>query len=409
MNFNLFSSKKKNKKTDVSNATDFLNPADLKSAEGLEKPKKFRREKGKSKGLEAKIKIEEKKIEEPSKVIEPSDKKEVKKEVKLDNKVNSKQIEKVKEDSTRVPKEKPTNIEDKKEIEEIISQFEKERQTKLNKKNKGKLPEKVKEDNTKAPEEKPINIEDKKIDNLPQSELKTTQKKASTDSIFVKNRIQELNKGSDRGDFFNQDKILEINLVKDQISVFFDWYKNLAFLFIFIFLSFLFIVEVYWALSWWQNYNQNSSNYNHNSSSLVSLSQEIRGIKGSADEALAFEKQMSRVAYLLDNHIYWTEFFNYLEDNTLEGVKYSSFTGDLNGKYSLNSVADDYPLVGRQAQRYFSSDLSKDVSVDSASLQMQSKKIIVEGPDGEMIEGEEAFSNVSFVIDLEISPEIFKK
>jgi hypothetical protein len=398
MKFNLFSSKKKNNKTDLNDATDFLNPADISSAEGLSQVKKFRKKSSSSSNaLKANIETKQKKTEQREvkkikKIKKEDNKDKVKKPLEL-SKVSKKESNlNIKEEKSKIkPNDELLQVNREEEIEEIISEFEKEKQSRFEKK------ETI----------KPIKelVASKSVSD----KVKKSKPSSSNDSIFIKSRIQEMNKGFNRDDFLNQDKILEINLVKDQISVFFDWYKNLAFLFIFIFLSFLLVVEVYWALSWWQNYNQNSFNYNHNSNSLISLSQEIREIKAPADEALVFEKQLARVAYLLDSHIYWTEFFNYLEDNTLEGVKYTNFSGNLSGKYSLSSIASDYPLVGRQAQRYFSSDLSRNVSVNSASLQTQSKTITSEGPDGEIIEEEETSSSVSFGLDLEISSEVFKK
>ncbi|MCF7820364.1 MAG: hypothetical protein K9M44_02750 [Candidatus Pacebacteria bacterium] len=395
MKLGLFSSKQKKKKPTLTDATDFLNPADINSAEGMEEPKKFKKKRGgKSKKEDnQEVKVEVKEVEKAennkSKLIKfkknkknkykkedfenkPSDRVEEKEKIsqveqeKQENKLE-KEAEPLEKEIPEIEiKEEKVSLKDKDEIKEIISEFEEERRKKS----------------------KP---EAKKSENISDS----FKKSPTAESIFVKSRIQEVEKGVDREERLGEGEILEINLVKDQVSVFFDWYKNLAFLVIFIFLAFLLVAEVYWALSWWQNYNQNSSNYNHNSSSLVSLSQEIREIKGPADKTLAFQNQLSRVSYLLENHIYWTEFFDYLEENTLEGVKYASFSGGLTGRYSFSSIASDYPLVGRQAQRYFESELVIDVSVDSASLEIQ-------GEDG-------ASSVVNFNIDLEISPEIFKK
>ncbi len=318
-----FFSNKKIKQPKLADATDFLNPADMKAMSGEKNQETV------VQGNNDEVKKEKK-----------AEKKRLKKEKKL-AKQKTKELKRAKKEDVKQSKPEPVK-------QAFVKEVNKENGK--NKKNENRK-KKVKKEK-KAPE--------------PQKSI-------------------------DRMDLANP-KILEINLIKDQISVFFDWYKNLALLIIFAFLSFLLIGEIYLALAWWQDRSQGQVEYSSNN--FITLNQEIRDIKDKADEALAFKGKLSQVNYLLDNHIYWSNLFDYLEGVTMDEVKYSNFSGDISGVYTLQATAESFPDVGRQVQKFLVDEYTVSAKVDSGEAQMGDDDII---------------GDVDFNIQLELNPEVFNK
>lgn len=78
-------------------------------------------------------------------------------------------------------------------------------------------------------------------------------------------------------------------------------------------------------------------------------------------------QQVNLTQQLLDNHIYWTKFFQWLEGVTLPNVYYSGFMGDIAGKFSLSASAKDYTTLAQQLLLLQSNDQIGQVSVSEAS------------------------------------------
>lgn len=207
-------------------------------------------------------------------------------------------------------------------------------------------------------------------------------------------------KAQDTSDYSKNPEILEVNLVKDEIIVPFDWNKHLFLtLLVFIFVG-AFVFEIYLGLNAWEERENQRS---------LAMGEEINQIKmetieltNSSQDALSFKDKSAAFSDLLDNHVYWTRFFTWLETNTLNTVKYEGFAGDLSGSYSFTASAPSFAEASWQVKVLADNKNVKNVSVASVS----SKDSVSEG--GAVLENLKAGS-VSFSIDLEIDPEIFKK
>lgn len=189
-------------------------------------------------------------------------------------------------------------------------------------------------------------------------------------------------------------KVLEVNLIKDERQVVFDWQHNFGTLLFALFIAALFLVEVYVGLNWWANYEEDRALAMETKFSLVS--KEIKDMRTESDEILAF-KQRSDIAYqLLENHIYWTNFFNWLEKNTLSSVNYLAFSGGTDGEYQLEAATKTYRDISWQTRVMLQNPSVLDVRVDSGTSEKQ------EGE--EKVEAE----TVNFMLDLKVDPQLFK-
>lgn len=186
-------------------------------------------------------------------------------------------------------------------------------------------------------------------------------------------------------------RVLEVNLVRGEIVKFFDWQKGITLLLISIFISLAFLSLVYWGISWWGTSRQAAENTTY-LQDYYRINKEIKSLDSQVSEVLKFKDRLDLVNFLLDRHIYWTNFFNFLEDNTLSNVYFSSFGGDINGSYSLQATTDNLDAIDAQTKMLLSNPKIKKASVNAGT-----------------IGGEEGKAVVSFALSYELDPSIFLK
>lgn len=75
---------------------------------------------------------------------------------------------------------------------------------------------------------------------------------------------------------------------------------------------------------------------------------EIKKYDDLMKETSAWEKKVVQIEELLNKHIYWTKFFEKLEENTLPEVKFIGFAGTTDNTITLEAVAPNYGTVSRQ-------------------------------------------------------------
>ena len=185
---------------------------------------------------------------------------------------------------------------------------------------------------------------------------------------------------------------LKMDLIKDEIIHYFNWKKNLVVLIIAVSLAIALIAGLYWGLSLWGSHQQNQK---IKEAIDVQETKELKQkISSSSDqvnnEIKKFENRAHKANKILKRHIYWTNFFKFLERNTLSSISYSGFSGGLSGQYTLSATADTYESIEAQVKQFSQNKYVTDVRVDKAS-----QKANEEG------------SKVSFTISLLVDPSIF--
>lgn len=215
-------------------------------------------------------------------------------------------------------------------------------------------------------------------------------------------------------------KILEVNLIKDEISLNFDWKKHSKGLLIALAITGLIIVELYTGLDWWQK--DEEARLEELKIKIESQATDIKSFREQAAPVLAYKEKTLEVGNLLDNHIYWTNFFSWLEKNTLSTVKFGAFSGELNGKYSLSASASSYADVAWQVKTLLEDPLTSEASVELVEASGNKTKLELAKElakeKEETQEGNENQENIEpvkkkepgvlFVLTLEVKPEIFK-
>ncbi|MFH1254953.1 MAG: hypothetical protein V1667_00530 [bacterium] len=186
------------------------------------------------------------------------------------------------------------------------------------------------------------------------------------------------------------DQILKTNLIQGEIVTFFDWRSKIIVSAIAILAPIFIIAASYYGLEFYQ---KNSRLKNSEQSQKFSdLEKKVAEEESGLDEILNFQKKLSIVSQVFEKHIYWTNFFKFLEDNTIKNVYFTSFDGDTGGNYAMEALASDYGSISEQIGVF-----------------KNNKKIAsVEAGGGETISGDEKNkSMVKFDLKFSISNGIF--
>lgn len=102
---------------------------------------------------------------------------------------------------------------------------------------------------------------------------------------------------------------------------------------------------------------------------LYMVQQEIKQYESSQSDFVKISKRFAAVKSLLDKHVYWGKFFNYLEAYTLPAVDYNDLVAEENGKITLSAIADDYTQLALQLKVFQgATDFVKKVEINSGSL-----------------------------------------
>lgn len=200
-------------------------------------------------------------------------------------------------------------------------------------------------------------------------------------------------KDNKKTDTLHNPEVLGVNLVREESLVFFDWVRHLLILVLMLGVASFLVAEIYFGLSWWERKEAISADKVR--AEAIVVKEATEKLKQNAAAALSYKDRSTAFGQLLDNHIYWSNFFSWLEKNTLSSVKYEGFSGDVSGLYSLGARANDYAEVSWQVKAFQLDPLTEKVEVLNAAAATKDKEILTS-------------DSVSFSLNLQVKPEMFK-
>jgi len=162
-------------------------------------------------------------------------------------------------------------------------------------------------------------------------------------------------------------------------------------------LSWMIIFTIYGGMLWYQGHLMN--NVQQVQLRIKEIDTEIESYQPWQEEALAFNTKVEDISKILDQHIYWTAFFSFLEANTLPEVRYQNLSGDVAGIFTLSATAPNYETVAKQIALFQNSDLISNVSVSSATATLAT-------PTENINAG---IAGIKFNISLTVKPDVFYK
>ncbi|MFA6307181.1 MAG: hypothetical protein WCV70_04395 [Patescibacteria group bacterium] len=185
-------------------------------------------------------------------------------------------------------------------------------------------------------------------------------------------------------------RVLETNLIQGELVNFFDWRSKVAISLSAILAPIFIVGAVYYGLAFYQKSNQ-AKNLAQ-AEKFAQLEQDIGKEESSIKEILDFQSRLKIVTQIFKQHLYWTNFFNFLEDNMIKDVYFKNFSGDTGGNYTMNATAVNY------------SNIPEQISV----LKNNKKITSVEANGGDLATGDDKNeSSVKFNLKFSVSKNIF--
>lgn len=152
----------------------------------------------------------------------------------------------------------------------------------------------------------------------------------------------------------------------------------------------IFIGLIYLALTWYQLGVYQKIKIIE--SEIKNFDQQINLYQKDKGEALKIQRDLKTIESLLANHIHWTNFFDFLEKNTIADVYYLHLAASEDGGIILAARGKDYQSVARQLLAFMkATDFVEEVAINSATA----------------IERAGSFEGVNFDVTLKLKPEIF--
>lgn len=119
------------------------------------------------------------------------------------------------------------------------------------------------------------------------------------------------------------------------------------------------------------------------------IEKEVQTILPFKDEINLLDQKAVQIKKMLDGHIYWSKFLNFLDQKTLNGVTITDFSLDTSGKLIVPAQTDKFINVNLQLEKFLEDkELIKGASVSNA-------RSIPEG--------------VSFTINLDLTEKAFRR
>lgn len=193
------------------------------------------------------------------------------------------------------------------------------------------------------------------------------------------------------GSAWKSPQILKTNLMQMEEAVSIDWQGKIKLLILNVLLAALVIAAAYAGLLFWETEQYIAQTQIR--AEIAILDEQISALTRNIENADIFRRKVKLAGQLLKRHIYWTNFFTFLEENTLANVKYQgNFSGDTGGQYAFTATVDSYDMVYQQVKAFSGNDMVSSVKVNSASLSAANNQ-----------------TNVQFGIELGLKPELFNK
>lgn len=196
-------------------------------------------------------------------------------------------------------------------------------------------------------------------------------------------------------------KVLEMDLIKDEVVVNFDWREHFSSMFLFLLLAAVLIGEAYYALYIWGN-NQDNTKSLYLKDEIAQTQKQIDDLKYLSNEAFSFKTKLTAVQPVFKRHIYWSNFFNFLQDTTLKDVYYLNFSGTTAGSYTLASKVKDYRAINVQLKAMLS-------NINTASASIANEKIDNPASSSPRLINPNTQPGASFDLNLKVKPDLFSK
>ncbi|OGF26022.1 hypothetical protein A2331_02205 [Candidatus Falkowbacteria bacterium RIFOXYB2_FULL_34_18] len=212
----------------------------------------------------------------------------------------------------------------------------------------------------------------------------------------IKNMLDSFKKMFSKKEKSSVSSVLKTNLIQGETTITFDWKKNITPILFSIFFSTLILGGAFGGLIIWEDRSINRGTELIQETEALIV--QIKQAQKKSEKVDIFQKKIGLVKYLLDEHVYWTNFFEFLEKNTLSNSYYQGgFSGDAKGAYTFSVITDSYSSIN---------DFVNVLENNKNVFQIETKGAKIGVKKGEKTNSQGA---TSFELSVKINPLLFKK
>lgn len=201
--------------------------------------------------------------------------------------------------------------------------------------------------------------------------------------------------------------ILKTNLAEGEISLFFNWKKNVSVLLFSVMVVCLLLFAAYEGLIFWGKQQEDIGQSKYLPVDLSELDKSIKQFERKVADVLFFQKKLELAGELLNNHIYWANFLDFFSEITIPGIEYTrTIGGESNAsKYAIDAKAKDFKTILTQVNLMRLNDYIKKVEVKGGKMSVEK-----EAKEEDKKEEEKSIGNkIDFKLEFELDPIIFLK
>ncbi|MCK5061112.1 hypothetical protein KAR28_01020 [Candidatus Parcubacteria bacterium] len=194
-------------------------------------------------------------------------------------------------------------------------------------------------------------------------------------------------------------QIIKTNLIQGEITTIIDWSEKKRFVFYMLLSLIIIIGGFYFALLGWEYKSKHDAA--KLGGAIAELEEQIKEAEKTVKEVDDFQQKLKFASGLIDKHIYWTNFFCFLEENIItKAVVLGGFAGGTGGEYAFNIKAGEYIDIFDQVRVLKNNDKVIDARVLAGQQTIATK----------LKEDEEEISEkeVSFLLNMILKPALFK-
>ncbi len=160
--------------------------------------------------------------------------------------------------------------------------------------------------------------------------------------------------------------VIETNLIKGELITYFDWSSKIIILICAILAPIFLVGSVYFGMLYYKKESQIKAS--QQAQKYADLTQEIKQEEVGLKEITDFQAKLKIITPMFYQHLYWTNFFKFLEDNTIKNVYFSGFLGDTSGLYTLDALAANYNNIAEQVKVFKNNPKIINVSAEGGEM-----------------------------------------
>lgn len=222
--------------------------------------------------------------------------------------------------------------------------------------------------------------------------------------ILETETLRRKDHAGNKKDQWHAPNIIKTNLIHNEANDSLDWSENINKLSFAVGGAFFLLSAFYLGLQMKESFMMQKGQ--EITQEIQDVKMQIISAKNGLGDIDSFQKKLDIAGNLLNKHIYWTNFFGFLEENLIKDAYIvGDFAGDTSGEYSFTVVTDSYSHAANQIKllrEYNEDKIIKEMQVTQASFNEPKQQ-----PIGSEIKADNAA--VTFNVDLKIDQKIFYK